>query len=469
MIPPTLYAQSCGVDIAYKVLGDGPRDIVMSPAFASHLDAFWELPENAEFLERLSGLGRLILFDKRGTGLSDRQLTGLSPEQRCEDLIAVMDAAGSAEAVLLGWLDAGAISLLTAALHPSRVHGVVAGEVLAAGHPDADHPFGTHRWMQRVLAQALKSGGWGRAMLVRLVAPDLASQPRQLAWWSRYESMAATPTAAARLLELNADLDLRPYLARIEAPVLLIHDEASRLVTTAGIQWLAERIPTSTLKLVRSPRPMVNALPLESVLLEIEEFLAGTRVGGTDRQLATLLVTDIVKSTEVLATGGNLGWSHLLAAHRDSVRQSLARFGGLEIDTAGDGFLASFALPSAALRCAAEVTAQANAIGIPVRAGLHTGEILLKVDERTGEVDSPSGDRRALPKAIGLAVHIAARVAAQAGPSEVLFTETVRSLLMGSPLSCEPTGEHALKGVPGRWPLHRLTNSAAAGADQANA
>lgn len=306
--------------------------------------------------------------------------------------------------------------------------------------------------MQRMLAQALESGGWGRAMLARLVTPEIASHPRQLAWWSRYESMAATPHAAARLLELNGNLDLRPYLARIEAPVLLIHDEESPLVTTDGIQWLADRLSTSTVKLVRSSRPMVNPLPFESVLDEIEEFLAGTRLGGTNRQLATLLVTDIVKSTEVLVTGGDLGWKHLLSAHRESVRQSLARFGGLEIDTAGDGFLASFALPSAALRCAAEVTAQANAMGIAVRAGLRTGEILLKP-----------------PNVIGIAVHIAARVAAMAGPSEVWFTDTVRSLTMGSPVSCEPAGQHLLKGVPGRWPLHRLTASVDIGADQANA
>jgi pimeloyl-ACP methyl ester carboxylesterase len=165
----------------------------------------------------------------RGTGLSDRQLTGHSPEQRSEDLIAVMDAAGSAEAVLLGWLS-GAISLLTAALHPTRVRGVVAGEVLAAGHPDADHPFGVHPEMQRMLAQALETGDWGRAMLARLVTPEIASHPRQLARWSRYESMAATPHAAARLLELNADLDLRPYLARIEAQVLLIQIRVPSLI-----------------------------------------------------------------------------------------------------------------------------------------------------------------------------------------------------------------------------------------------
>lgn len=442
MIPPTRYARSEGADIAYKVLGAGPRDIVVSLAFASHLEVFWELPENADFIERLSRLGRVILFDKRGTGLSDRQLAGVSLEQRCDDVIAVMDDVGSAEAVLLGWLDTGAVSLLTAARHPGRVAAVIAGEVLAVGHPDVDHPYGMDPVLMTAMAESLEAGGWGQALLAQMVAPEIASSPRQLAWWCRYESMSATPSAAARLLQMNADLDLRPFLVHIQVPVLLIHDEAWPLASTEAVRWLADRLPTAELKLVRSTYQLVNPMSFEAVSDEIEEFLEGTRVGGgTAREVATLLVTDVVGSTATAVADGDVEWKHLLSTHRAGVRRSLARFGGSEIDTAGDGFLASFPLPSSALACAAEVTEHARAEGVGVRAGLHTGEVLLQA-----------------AGIVGIAVHVAARVAAAAGPSEVLFTETVKSLVMGSRIESEPAGTHTLKGVPGQWRLYRLVS-----------
>jgi class 3 adenylate cyclase len=215
------------------------------------------------------------------------------------------------------------------------------------------------------------------------------------------------------------------------------------MVTSNGVRWLADRLPTATLKLVRSHAPLTGFLPFDDVLDEIEEFLSGTRVGGgARRQLATLLVTDIVGSSETAASGGDLTWKHLLSTHRDAVRRALARFGGAEIDTAGDGFLASFSLPSAALRCAADVTTHSRALGVEVRAGIHTGEVLLEP-----------------PGVIGLAVHVAARVAALAGPSEILLTDTVRSTLIGSDLGFEPAGQHDLKGIPGRWQLHRLATT----------
>lgn len=440
MIPHTQYAKAQGADIAYKVVGDGPRDIVLLLAFTSHLDAFLEVPENADFVERLTRLGRVILFDKRGTGLSERTLEGVTSEQLADDVISVMDAAGSTEAVLLGWLDAGAICLLAAARHPDRVKAVIAGETLAAGHPDDDHPFGIAPELVGLAVDVIRSGGWGTATLIEMILPGIAADPRKRAFYARYETMSATPRAAARLFEMNASVDLRPHLAKISAPVLLIHDLELPMVTTEGVQWLADRLPTASMILVRSPAPLTGVLPVDEVLDEVEQFLAGTRVGGSlHRQLATLLVTDIVGSSETAASTGDMTWKHVLSTHRDAVRRSLARYGGAEIDTAGDGFLSSFSLPSAALRCAADVTMQSRALGIEVRAGIHTGEVLLQP-----------------PSVIGLAVHVAARVAALAGPSEILLTDTVRSSLIGSDLEFEPAGEHTLKGIPGRWQLHRL-------------
>ena len=264
----------------------------------------------------------------------------------------------------------------------------------------------------------------GAGASTRILAPELELTPQQAAFSARSEAMAATPSAAAQLFEMNANLDLRPFLAQMEAPVLLIHDAAFPLVPEGGVRWLAMRLPTATLKVINSSSTRGSGRPLDDMLEEVEDFLLGTRVaGGLTRQVATLLVTDVVGSTEAAARGGDRGWRDLLVGHRRAVRTSLARFDGVEIDTAGDGFLASFLLPSLALRCAAEVAAEASATGVRIRAGLHTGEILLQP-----------------PGIVGIAIHVAARVAALAGPNEVLFTETVRSLVLGSGVSYEAAG-----------------------------
>jgi class 3 adenylate cyclase len=443
MIPETFYAQSRGADIAYRIVGEGPRDIVLSMGFMSHLDLYWELPENVEFLEHLAELGRVIIFDKRGTGLSDRDLSNISPEGWCADLIAVMDAAQSTNAVVMGWLDAGSLSLLAAALHPTRVAAVIAGESLAVGHRVRGFPFGPDPRLLKLALAAIRSGGWGRGMAVKLVAPDFASSPRHLAWLKRLESMSATPRAAARLLQMTAELDLRPYLERITAPVLLLHDvEMQSLATLEGIQWLAERLPNATLRLVRGPRPMTTLMPFHDVAAEIEQFLGASRLHQSgQREVATILSTDVVGSTEAAARTGDASFRYALNAHFAAVRRSLARFGGTEIKTMGDGFLASFPLPSAALRCGAEVVRDAEAVGLTIRAGAHSGEVLRQGDDL-----------------VGIALHVAARVSAAAQPSEILFTDTVRTLMLGSNVTYEAVETRSLKGVPGEWPLYRLTS-----------
>ncbi len=445
MIPETLYAQSRGADIAYRILGEGPRDIVLSMGFMSHLDLYWELPENVEFLEHLADLGRVIIFDKRGTGLSDRDLSDISPEGWCEDLIAVMDAAQSTSAVVMGWLDAGSLSLLAAALHPDRIDGVIAGESLAVGHRVRDFPFGPDPRVLRVALTAIRAGGWGRGMAVKLVAPDFAESPRHLAWLKRLESMSATPRAAAQLLQMSSELDLRPYLERITAPVLLLHDvEMQSLATLESLQWLCERLPNATLRIVRGQRPMTTLLPFHDVADEIEQFLGAYRLTQSGhREVATILITDVVGSTETAARTGDAGFRYARDAHFAAVRRSLARFGGTEIKTMGDGFLASFPLPSAALRCAAEVVHDSAAMGLAIRAGVHTGEVMRQGDDL-----------------VGIALHVAARVSAAAEASEILFTDTVRTLVLGSIVSYESVGTTTLKGVPGEWALYRLTTAA---------
>jgi class 3 adenylate cyclase/pimeloyl-ACP methyl ester carboxylesterase len=421
-------------------LGDGPRDIVLTFAVLSNLDVFWELPENAEFMEELARLGRVIVFDRRGAGLSDRQLEDLSAEQRSDDMVAVMDAAGSTEAVLFGWLDAGSLALLTAARHPGKVTAVIAGEVLATWRPDADHPYGLNPTLGVSLKEAIEADGWGRGLILQMMSADVASSPSQLAWWRKYESMSATPSAVVRLFESAFDIDVRAQLPSVRSPVLLIHDLAYPLVPVEGIQWLADQLPSSSLRILQSASPLRSMFPVEGMLVEIEEFLAGTHVGrNRERQVATLLFTDIVGSTATASSGGDRAWRRVLDAHREAVRRSLSRYGGSEVDTAGDGFLASFTLPSSALACALDVMADGQAMGIPIRAGLHTGEVLVKP-----------------PNVTGIAVHVAARVAAMAGPYEILLTDTVQALVLGSGIAFEPAGEQVLKGVPGRWSLHRL-------------
>jgi len=351
-----------------------------------------------------------------------------------------MDAAGSETAVLFGWVDSARTCLMTAALYPQRVSAVIAGDVLAVGHRDADHPFGWNRTMLKMAQEAIAHGAWGRGVLVRALNPHIKFTDQQIARYARFESLAATPKAAAQFFSTDADLDLRPYLPRVQVPVLLLHSEGSPMVPVEGVRWLADRLPHATLKPVRTSFLGTGGNLYQDLAEEIEEFLVGTRGTSENRQVRTLLCTDVVGSTARAAADGDLGWRHLLSTHREAARRAFARFDGTEVNTAGDGFLASFPLPSAALRCAKQVVSESIELGIQVRAGAHTGEVAVL----------DGGDLA------GIAVHIAARVAALAQPSEILMTDTVRTLVTGTSFTIEPAGEHTLKGVPGHWPISRL-------------
>lgn len=433
----TRFARSGEVDVAYQVVGEGERDLLVGIGWASHLELLWELPETVHFLERLGRMGRLILFDARGTGLSDRPPGSPSVEELVPDAVAVLDAAGSERAVVVGWLDKAALALALAAHHPERVTALVLGEACASMRPRPGHPSGLGADDGERVAAAVESGAWGTAALLPWIAPGVAHDPRVAAWWRRWERMSATPNTAASLWRTMLDLDLRHLVPAVRAPALLLHRAGTSLVPLESVQWLADALAEA--RVVELPGSDIPAFfgDTDTLMDEVEDFLAGTRTGSdADRRVLTMLVTDVVGSTEHAARLGDRRWDELVAWHHQEVRALLARHGGREIDTAGDGFLAVFDLPSRALTCALAVRDHLAAHGLTIRAGLHAGEV----------VQGPTSVR-------GLAVHVAARVAATATAGQVRTTSTVRDLVLGAPLVLEPCGSTPLKGVPGTWDL----------------
>lgn len=431
----TRYARSGTVDIAYQTVGEGPRDVVVAIGWVSHLELLWELPETVHFLERLAGLGRLVLYDARGTGMSDRPTEPPSLHDVVPDVLAVLDAVGSERAVFVGWLDKAAVGLALAALHPERVEALVLGEALASSLPREDQPEGLDPAMLQQVVDAVEHGAWGSGRMLRWVAPAASEDPRVLAWWQRWERMSATPNTAAGLLRLLLEVDVRPLLPQVRVPVLVLHRAQAHLVPSSAVRRLAQALPDG--RYVEVPGAELAAFfgDTDALMDEVEEFVAGTRTGADDdRAVLTMLLTDVVGSTARAAELGDRRWRELLEWHHQEVRRLLARHGGVEIDTAGDGFLATFELPSRALTCAVALSEHLGRHGIAIRAGLHTGEVV-----RVG------------PAVRGLAVHVAARVSALAGAGEVMATGTVRDLVLGSGPPLREVGERTFAGVPGTW------------------
>ena len=443
MQPETRFVRSGGVDIAYQVVGEGPTDLVVLIGWISHLELMWELPELAHFLERLAGMARVIVFDKRGVGLSDRVLDVATVEDIAGDTVAVMDAVGSRSAAILGWLESAAAAITTAARHPDRVSALVLGEPLAVGTPDDDHPWGLQAEVVEQLAQAIEQGSWGEGVLLPLVAPEGSEDPRVLTWWRRWERVSATPNMAANLLRTDLAIDVRPYLPLVRAGSLVLHRTGTSLIHDDAVRWLASRLPDAHLVELSGGDVPAFLGDADGLLDEIEDFVVGTRSGGAGgRALLTLLYTDVVDSTATIARLGDSRWRASLAAHRATVRRLLARYGGTEVDTAGDGFLATFSSPSSAIRCALDVRDAVEREGMQVRLGLHAAEVLRR-DEGIA----------------GLGVHIGARIAALAGPGEVLVSRTVSDLVAGASFRFESLGTRQLKGVPGAWEVQRLTDA----------
>ncbi|TMK81489.1 MAG: adenylate/guanylate cyclase domain-containing protein [Actinobacteria bacterium] len=413
-------------------------DLVYVMGWVSNIDLFWAEARLERFLSRLASFSRLILFDKRGTGLSDRVPNDQLPtiEQRMDDVRAVMDAAGSERAALFGVSEGGPMAAVFASTYPQRtsalvMYGTYAKRVRTEDYPWAPTPEERQRWYD------LLQRDWGRDADLAVLAPSIADDPQVRQWWGSYLRQSASPGAALALARMNTQIDIRQVLPAIRVPTLVIHRTGDRDIDVGGARWMAERIPGARYVELPGDDHLPWAGDQDALLGEIEEFLTGVRhVDVSDRVLATVLFTDIVGSTERAAAVGDREWRELLSRHHALVRREVERFRGREIDTAGDGFLVSFDGPARGIRCACAIRDGVRAIGLEIRAGLHTGECEVMGDQLTG-----------------LAVHTGARVAALAGPSEVLVSSTVRDLVAGAGLEFADRGEHELKGVPGSWHL----------------
>jgi class 3 adenylate cyclase len=435
MRPDTRYARSGDVNIAYQVVGDGPLDLVLVPGFVSHLDLDWDDPRSEHFLSRLAAFSRLIRFDKRGTGLSDRPGGLPDLETRMDDVRAVMDAAGSERAALFGYSEGGPLSCLFAATYPERTSAlVIYGSYAKRQDPDEDYPWCRPRREREAYALEVERD-WGLEADRSIMIPFVDAEHAR--WWASRARAAASPAAARDLILMNSRIDIRATLPAIHVPTLVLHRVGDLDSRIEEGRYLAEHIAgarfTELAGFVHAPW-----FDADQIVDEVEEFLTGTRpVPEPDRVLATVLFTDIVGSTARASELGDRRWRDLLQRHHDVVRRELGRFRGREVDTAGDGFLATFDGPARAVRCGLAVAERVGDIGLATRAGVHSGEVELL----DGGVS-------------GLAVHIGARVAAAAGPGEVLVSSTVRDLVAGSGLSFAERGEHDLRGVPGRWRLY---------------
>jgi class 3 adenylate cyclase len=442
MQPETRYAKSGDLNIAYQVVGEGPLDLVYVAGWISNVELAWEEPTYARFLRRLASFSRLITFDKRGTGLSDPVPLDELPtlETRMDDLRAVLDAVGSERAALFGHSEGGNMSVLFAAAHPERTVALVTFGIFAKRSWSPDYPWAPTPETRRQTIEQLERD-WGADMDLGELAPSAdGAFKRRLATYLR---RSASPGAAVALLRMNTDIDTRPVLPTIRVPTLVLHRAGDLDSHIDEGRWIASQIPGA--RFVELPG--VDHLPWvgdqDAVLDEVQEFLTGVRAPvEPDRVLATVLFTDIVGSTERAAEIGDRNWRDLLEGHHAVVRRELDRHQGHEIDTAGDGFLATFDGPARAIRCARAVAASLAELGLDVRAGVHTGEC-----ELVGE------------KVAGVAVHTGARVAGLAAPGEVLVSQTVKDLVAGSGIRFEDRGAHVLKGVPGEWRLYAVSSA----------
>jgi class 3 adenylate cyclase len=434
----TRYAKAGDVSIAYQVFGDGPIDLVHVPGLISHVEYQWEQPSCARFLERLGYYARVAVFDKRGVGLSDPVRDAPTFDERMDDIRAVMDAAGFERAALLGVSEGCALSALFAATYPDRVSSLVLYGAFPRLMAAPDYPWGfTDEEVDEFLAGADEA--WGEGISLLAVAPDRMNDPAFREWWSRFERMAASPGMVRDATRLNQEIDVRDVLPAVRAPALLLHTREDG-ISLGGARLMAEQMPNARLIEYPGQDHWPWAGDLDRVGDEIEEFLTGARsVPEPDRVLATVLFTDIVASTERAADLGDRGWRDLLERHGAVVRRELDRHRGREVKTTGDGFLATFDGPARGIRCASAIAEVVPALGIQVRAGLHTGEC----EVINGDVG-------------GIAVHTGARVSAAAGPGEVLVSSTVKDLVAGSGIEFEDRGSRVLKGVPGEWRLYAV-------------
>jgi class 3 adenylate cyclase len=433
--PETRYVAVGDAQVAYQVVGSGPIDLLWCYGLAGHIDLFWLDPLGLipRFLDGLASFCRLILFDRRGVGASDAGDVGGAPtwEELIEDMEAVLEAVGSKQTAVMANLEAGPSAMLFAAMHPERVSGLILRNTMAFYSYNEYGPLGAD---PEVIEAALATQ-WGTEELARLANPGLADHPDWIRYCAMVNRASATPRSAAAQMRTFLDLDLRQALPLIKAPTLVLHTVDNPLMPLDLGRHLADHIESAIL--IEVPGSDIGLVGDDETLADIAEFLTGERPEvKVDRILTTMLFTDIVGSTALAASLGDSRWRALLDAHDRKIREQLDRFRGREVVTTGDGFMASFDGPARAIRCAKAIVESVEPLGIEIRAGLHTGECEVR-DENLG----------------GIAVHIAARVGALAGPGEVVVSSTLKDLVAGSGIQFQERGEHELKGVPGPWKL----------------
>jgi class 3 adenylate cyclase len=445
VIPETRYARTVdGFDIAYQVLGEGPPDILMIPAWVSHLEVAWENRLYARFMERVAAFARVICYDKRGTGLSGKLTKAPDLEARLDDARAVLDGVGTERVAIWGdGSDGAALGMLHAATFPARTTALVLWEPSARNAWADDHPWGPTREEFELEQETIRSS-WGTKEWAKTFAgvdaPTLARYPELLESYAKYFRYSATPTDALLLNEIWFETDIRDLLPTVRVPTLVLTRGLDAGGEGSPATYVADRIPGATLMRVEGgdfPKWLGDQA---TTVDEVRSFLTGVRVGPEpDRVLATVVFTDIVGSAEIVAGRGDAGWRDLVERHHAVVRRLLETYRGVEIDTAGDGFFATFDGPARGVRCAQAIRDAVGALGMEVRAGVHTGEV-----DVGGE------------KATGIAVVIGARIASRASPGEILVSSTVKDLVAGSGLEFVDAGEHELKGVPGAWRTYTL-------------
>jgi class 3 adenylate cyclase/alpha-beta hydrolase superfamily lysophospholipase len=444
----TRYARSGDVSIAYQVVGEGPFDLVFVPGAASNVELSWTNPVIASFYQRLASFSRLILFDKRGTGLSDRVEGVATLETRMDDVRAVMDAVGSERAAVVGVSEGGPMTALFAATYPKRVFAAVIYGAFVRGTWSPDFPY-EPTVAEREQRIAMVKETWGsREAIVQAVerlAPSVAGDERQVDWWQHYMRQSMSPGAAIALARMNMDVDISGVLDAIQVPTLIVHREGDQACDVRAGRYLGEHIPGARYLELPGNDHAPWYGDTDAVLDPIGQFLTEAWKQEAsevepDRVLATVLFTDIVGSTAMASELGDRAWRELMSDHNTRVRRELARYRGREIDTAGDGFFASgFDGPARAIHCACAIVQAVRDIDLDLRVGLHTGECEL-IDDKLG----------------GIAVNIGARVAAYAQPGEVLVSSTVKDLVAGSGISFRDRGVAELKGVPGEWRLYAV-------------
>lgn len=438
-VPETRYAASGGVSIAYQVVGNGPITVVMVPGFGSHLERAWEFPRLAHFYHRLSSFSRLVLLDKRGTGLSDRVSPDALPgiEQRKDDLKAVMDEVGVDRCSLVGHSDGGPLAILFAATYPDRVDNLVlinsyAKRVSSPDHPEAVTPEFFAGFTTEVAEH------WGEPIAVDLLAPG--ADPEFGRWWASNLRASMSPAAARAMVAMNAAIDVREALPAIHVPTLVIHRSGDAATPVEGGRFLADKIDGAKLLELPGADHFPWMGDAESLLVAVEEFVTGHRAGSVSNQvLASILFTDIVSSTEKASQLGDREWTSLLKTHDGIVAAEVSRHGGREVKHTGDGSLSVFEGPARAARCWLSIADRLEELGIQVRGGLHTSEVEVVDDDIRG-----------------LGVHIAARLLGLASPGELIVSSVVRDLSFGSGLVFAERGRHELKGVPGEWLVYGI-------------